>query len=266
MHIDLANLGDPLLVFGGPYSNLQATQALIEAALRHNIGPANMICTGDVVAYGADGPASIAAIRALGCAVVAGNCERQLGAGAGDCGCGFDTGSTCDLLSVGWYGHADRTIGANDRAWMTTCPDIVTFVHAGKRCAVIHGGQSDISRFLWPVSPEAEFAEEIALIQQAVGPVDIILAGHCGIAFVRQIGAVTWVNAGAIGLPPHDGRPETRYVILTKGRAVIHRLSYDHDAAQRAMIGAGLVQGYEQTLSNGIWPSEDVLPGVMRRA
>lgn len=264
-HRDLGDLDAPVLVFGGPYSNLQATRALIAEARARGIGQDRIICTGDTVAYCAEARGTVAALRDLGCAVVAGNCERQLAAGAPDCGCGFDEGSECDLLAAGWYAHADRTVTSQDRAWMAACPDVVTFTQAGRRCAVIHGGQSDIARFLWPVSPGDAFAGEIALIGAAVGAVDIVLAGHCGIAFQRQIGAVTWINAGAIGLPPHDGRPETRFAVLEAGRAVIHRLAYDHSGAQAAMRAAGLGQGYHDTLATGIWPSEDVLPPEMRR-
>ena len=264
-HRDLGEIAGPALVFGGPYSNLQATRALLAEAGRRGIGPEAMICTGDVVAYAADGPATLDAIRASGCTVVAGNCEKQLAAGAADCGCGFDAGSTCDVLSAGWYGHAARTVGTQDREWMGQCPDIVTFRHAGQRCAVIHGGLSDISRFLWPTSSELDFSDEITQISKVVGPVDTVLSGHSGIAFVRDIGPVTWINAGVIRMPPHDGRSATRYTILTDGRAVIHRLDYDHAAAARAMVEEGLVQGYQTALSTGVWPSEDVLPTEMRR-
>ncbi|MEE3500553.1 hypothetical protein [Acidiphilium acidophilum] len=40
----------PVLVFGGPYSNLPATRAVFAAAAEHGIPPGRMICTGDVVA------------------------------------------------------------------------------------------------------------------------------------------------------------------------------------------------------------------------
>jgi predicted phosphodiesterase len=264
-HRDIGRLEGEVLLFGGPYSNLQATQAVAQVAAARGIAPGNMICTGDVVAYCADPLASLALVRELGCVVVAGNCERQLAAGAADCGCGFQAGTACDLLSAGWFAHADARVGAADRAWMADCPDIVTFQHEGARCAVIHGGLSDISRFLWPVSPKAEFAEEIACIERAVGPVDRVIAGHCGLGFARQIGAVSWVNAGVIGMPPHDGRQATRYAVMSGGQVILHRLDYDAPAAADAMRLTGLVQGYEQSLLSGIWPSEDVLPQALRR-
>ena len=40
----------PLLCFGGPYSNLQALQAMLAEARRLGIPPERMLCTGDVVA------------------------------------------------------------------------------------------------------------------------------------------------------------------------------------------------------------------------
>ena len=80
-----------------------------------------------------------------------------------------------------------------------------------------------------------------------------------------MVGGKHWINTGAIGLPPHDGRPETRYATLSDGEVTFQRLSYDHDTAFARMRAAGLTQGYHQTLNTGLWPSEDVLPEELRR-
>lgn len=264
---DLGELTGDVLVFGGPYSNLQATRALIAAAQARGIPASNCICTGDVVAYGADAAATVAAVRGFGGPVLAGNCERQLAAGADDCGCGFAAGTVCDRLSAGWYAHADAQTGADDRAWMAGLPDLLAFRHAGRRVVALHGGATDVARFLWPTSPAAAFAAEFAAAEAAAGPVDLVIAGHCGLAFARDIGMRQWINAGAIGLPPHDGRPETRFAVLpgTGAGVTFHSLAYDHAAARAAMERAGLTQGYHRSLTRGIWPSEDVLPAELRR-
>lgn len=262
---ELGNLDGDVVVFGGPYSNLQATQALLADTERRGVPASNCICTGDVVAYCADAAATVAAIRDFGCPLVAGNCEKRLAVGAADCGCGFDEGTECDMLSAAWYAYANAALGAADRDWMKQLPDIVTFGHNGRRVAVIHGGLSDIARFMWPTSDQNEFAAEIALIKDAAGPVDQVVAGHCGIAFKRDVEGVGWINAGAIGMPPHDGRPQTRFTILSaEGGVVFHRLSYDQHAAIAAMQVAGLTQGYDRALKTGFWPSEDVLPAALR--
>ena len=67
-----------LLVFGGPYSNLQATQAPRRKAEACAIVPDHIICTGDVVAHAADPEATAREVRDRGIHVVAGNCEAQL--------------------------------------------------------------------------------------------------------------------------------------------------------------------------------------------
>lgn len=259
---NLGDLAGPVLLFGGPYSNLQATKAILEEARQLGARP---ICTGDVVAYCANPVETVACIRQSGCAVVAGNCEKQLAAGALDCGCGFEAGSTCDRLSAAWYAHANAHIGAQDRAWMASLPDMITFTHQGWRYAVIHGGASDVSKFLWPTSNNEEFQQEVRLIRAQVDPLNFIISGHCGLRYSRLIDGVPWVNAGVIGMPENDGVLVMHYALLQKGKMSFGEASYDHAGAYQAMVDAGLIQGYHEALLTGYWPSEDVLPPELRR-
>jgi predicted phosphodiesterase len=263
-HIDLGPLNGAVLLFGGPYSNVQALDAVIAVAKARSIGSAQMICTGDVVAYCGAPCDSVARIRDLGCAVVAGNCEVQLAGGAEDCGCGFDEGSACDLLSAGWYGFAAASVPAADKTWMGGLPDVITFTHQGARYGVVHGGVTDISRFVWGSSDPAVFAEEWQALEAQVGPVDHIIAGHCGVPFIAKTPNGRWINAGVIGMPPHDGRQHTRFAILDGGDVQIHRLEYDVAGAVRDMADTGLPAGYRRGLETGYWPSEDVLPPDLR--
>ena len=264
--MDLGAVEGHVMLFGGPYSNLPALDAAMSEADRRGIPPARRICTGDVVAYGAQPAACVARLRDLGVAVIAGNCERQLASGATDCGCGFAEGSTCDLLSAGWFAHADAAIDAADRHWMRDLPDMIVFRQGARRFAVIHGGATDIARFLWPMSPASDFDHEVAAITAAAGPVDAVIAGHSGVDFIRRVSDVLWINAGVIGMPPNDGHPATRFAILDQGEARIETLHYDHHHAARTMRDAGLTQGYDRALETGYWPSEEVLPPALRRS
>jgi len=265
-HQDLGQLNGPIVLFGGPYSNLQALEALFERARALGVGPERMICTGDVVAYCADAFAVSERMWSSGVPVVAGNCEKQLATRAKNCGCGFEDGSACDLLSVGWYGYASAQISDVQCRWMGQAPDIISFVNAGKRYAVIHGGHHDIARFIWPVSSEAVFDEEWQAVERSIGPIDKIIAGHCGVPFERQTPRGAWINAGVIGMPPNDGAPQTRFAVLDTGRVTFHTLDYDHVGAASAMEQTGLTQGYHSALLTGYWPSEDVLPPELRCA
>ena len=262
---DLGDLPGPVAVYGGPVSNLQATRALMDVLDAEGIPPEWRVCTGDVAAYCADPGPVVALVRARGGAVLAGNCERQLAAGAAECGCGFADGSACDAMSGAWWERASAGMNEQARVWMAELPGALTFSHHGRRVAALHGGATDIVRFLWPSSEDAAFEEEIEALRRACGDVDVVLAGHCGIAFERVVGGVRWVNAGSVGMPPHDGRPKTRWAVLDGDGVRFRRLSYDHEAAASAMEAAGLVQGYQRTLRSGIWPSQDVLPPELRR-
>ncbi len=129
-----------MLVFGGPYSNLRALSALREVAVSRGFTPAQVICTGDVVAYCAEPEETAALMRDWGCHVIAGNCEEQLAAGGADCGCGFEEGSACDLLAKGWYPFAQTRVSPESTAWMATLPSALTFRLANLSFRVVHGG------------------------------------------------------------------------------------------------------------------------------
>ena len=257
---DWGNISGELLVIGGLYSNLRAFQSFLQIA-----NGASVLCTGDIVAYGAEAAETVAAFRASHIRSIAGNVEMQLAANALDCGCGFDEGTLCDRLSAAWYAHANARIGEEDRQWMVSLPDLATFTFHGRKGVAIHGGVTDVARFLFPTSPESAFEEELAALNTSLGPVDLVLAGHSGVAFHRRIGATDWINAGALGMPPHDGRAETRYARLTPTGVIFERLAYPASEAAAAMQAAGLSQGYDKALLSGYWPSEDVLPPEMRR-
>ncbi len=251
----------PVLVFGGCYSNLQATQALLTEARRLGVPPERMICTGDVIAYGADPRATLALIREAGIRTVMGNCEESLAQDAGDCGCGFAPGSACHRLSAAWFTYASSQVDHADRLWMAGLPQRIDLKLAGYRIAVVHGAPSRINRFVFASTHESEIAAELALTGA-----DGVIGGHCGVPFTRPIGTRLWHNTGAIGLPANDGTPRGWFSLLTPSRDGIEirhlPLSYDHRGARQAMHAAGLPADYAQTMESGIWPSFDVLPAT----
>lgn len=263
-HLDLGQRDEDLLVFGGPYSNLQAMQALLGRAAELEIDGRSMICTGDIVAYCAEPSGTVAAVRDSGVTVVAGNCEKQLAAGSGDCGCGFEEGSTCDRLSAQWFAYARNDLRPQDRAWMGDLPDIVTFTHHEVRYAVVHGGATDVARFIWACDADTVFDAEWEAVRAVAGEVQAIIAGHSGLPFLRVTQHGSWINTGVIGMPAHDGDPMTRFGILSGGAMRIERLEYDVDAAMDEMRKAGLPPEYREALKTGYWPSEDVLPDALR--
>lgn len=263
---DWGEIAGDVLAFGGVVSNAHALAALTRLAAEQGITARRMVCTGDVVAYCGQPAGTVAAFRALGAATIRGNVEESLVRRAADCGCGFARRTACDRLAEAWYAHADASLDPQARAWMASLPGLAVFRAHGRRWGVLHGGATAVNRFLWPTSPKAALAEEIAAFEALAGPVDAVLAGHCGLPFLCEVAGRLWFNTGALGLPPNDGAPRTSFGVIAADGPRIERLAYDHQGAARAMRAAGLTQGYDRALLSGRWPSEDVLPPELRRA
>jgi predicted phosphodiesterase len=254
----------PVLVFGGPYSNLRALSAMRRVAENLRLPPQQVICTGDVVAYCVEPEETVAAIRDWGCHVVAGNCEEQLAAGAADCGCGFEEGSACDLLAKGWYPFAQARLSREQCAWMGELPSAITFRIGGRSFRVIHGGVHVTNRFVF-ASERDVLAEEYAQADA-----DVVVAGHSGLPFISKMRNGAWFNPGVIGMPANDGTPDGCYGLIDVAdgaiRLATRRLAYDYTPAAAAMRRFGHANGYARSLVTGLWPSLDILPAAERTA
>jgi uncharacterized radical SAM superfamily Fe-S cluster-containing enzyme len=253
------HLDGPALIFGGPYSNLRATAAVLAAAAQLAIPASRIICTGDLIAYCGDPAGTIDLVREAGIHVVMGNCDEQLAVGADDCGCGFPADSTCERLSAAWFAYADAQVGREARAYLATLPRRIDLLIGGRRLAVIHGSISRINQFIF-----ASTAAAIKRTELDLAGTDGVIGGHCGLPFTQTIDGKLWHNAGVVGMPAHDGTPRVWFSVLTPtdgGLSIEHHsLDYDHAAAAAAMTRAGLPPDYREALATGLWPSCDVLP------
>ena len=177
----------PLLVFGGPYSNLEATKAILQEVDRRNIPPGNIVCTGDLAAYCADPQAVIDLLRYAGIWIVMGNCEESLAAEAAESGCGFAEDSACAALSGQWYSYANRNnIDTESRFWMGSLPKRLDLKINGCLLIVVHGGVTSINRFIFATS-DAVIEEELnasgcdgVIAGLAVSPSPVRVAPDCG--------------------------------------------------------------------------------------
>lgn len=266
MQQDATRVEGDLLVFGGPYSNLEATEALLAEAVRLGIPPERIICTGDLAAYCADPAGTIDLVRDAGIQMVMGNCDEQLAVDAADCACGYPAGGTCERLASAWFPYASGEVGPGARAWLATLPRRIDVVLGGARLAIIHGSVSTINQFVFASTPTDVKERELDL----AGAVDGVIGGHCGVPFTQPIANRLWHNAGVVGMPANDGTPRVWFSLLTPvedGLRIEHRpLSYDHAKAAAKMRRARLPAEYALALSTGIWPSCDVLPARERQA
>ncbi len=265
---ELGVLEGPVLCFGGPYSNAQATEAVLAEARARDIPPERTICTGDVVAYGGQPKETVDLIRASGIHVVMGNCEESIGFDAADCGCGFDEESDCADWSRVWYAHALTGLDDGAKAWMRELPRQIRFTLRGRRFAVIHGGAENISEYIFASTPGETKSHGFHQLDRD-GPVDGVIAGHSGLPFTELLGHRLWLNAGAIGMPANDGTPRGWFSVLTPAAGgidiALYPLDYDHRAAARALRNQSPDLPYAKTMEDGLWPNMAVMPEAERR-
>lgn len=260
---DIGDITEPVLVFGGVYSNLEAFEALCHVAEARGIPPQRMIHSGDIIAYGADPAACAERLRALDCPAIQGNVEAQLADGALDCGCGFEEGTSCDALSMRWFSHARERVPQMLCTWMGELPDHITFSMSGVNARIVHGAPRSVNRFLYGPEPDKDYAEELASV-----PEQLIIAGHSGFPFYRRFDDRGWLNTGAIGIPADDGTPRTWFAILepaeTGIRISLEALTYDHIPAITKLREAGLPEPYAVAMQGGPVPNRDTLPEALK--
>ncbi len=266
--LNLGQVKQPLLIFGGCYSNLQATQALHNWANENSFKADQCICTGDIVAYCGNPFETVELIRDWGVHCIQGNVEQSLATKADDCGCGFEDGTVCDILSRGWYPFADNAVSQDQRVWFKQLSEHLQFTIADKLIRVVHGAVSDVSRFMFVSQKDNDFLDEFALLD-INQETDVIIAGHSGLPFTKQIDNKLWHNSGALGMPANDGTQDVWFSVLdiidNELQFTHHRLEYDVDFTQQQMLKNNLTQGYHESLKTGLWPSMDVLPDIEKQ-
>ncbi len=261
---NLGTFNESLLIFGGVYSNLQALSQLKVEALRLNIPPSRIICTGDIIAYCAQPVECLDFIRSWGIHLINGNVEINLLNESDDCGCNFSEGSRCDVLSKRWYPYAQAALSDSDRTFIERIPDHITFQWNGHKCFVLHGGYHNVSEFIFK---STDWSIKKAILDELKA--DIVFAGHCGLPFHQSKNNKYWINAGVIGMPANDGNTNTWYSVLdyknNKIEISYHPLKYDHVTAAKLMDKNNLPKAYSKTLLTGIWDNCDILPAVESR-
>jgi diadenosine tetraphosphatase ApaH/serine/threonine PP2A family protein phosphatase len=100
--------------------------------------------------------------------------------------------------------------------------------------ALVHASPESLWR---APSPEAGAAELAAVYAPLEKPV--VVYGHIHRSFVRNVGEMTVVNSGSVGLP-YDGDRRAAYLLLDDFVPTIRRVNYDIDRELKDLAGSAI--------------------------
>jgi predicted phosphodiesterase len=241
------------------HGNLVALDAVLGDI--RDCGLREVYCLGDLVGYGPEPAGVIDRVRARGIPTILGNYDDGVGNRRGECGC-YYANEQARRDGEASYVFTSAAIDDERAAWLAALPSEIRFEEAGLRFLLTHGSPRKINEYLLPDRTDAHLAK-LATAAEA----DVVCVGHVHVPYHRMVpesnGALHFVSCGSVG-KPKDGDHRACWTELLIGSAdevrgatddphagaagttdswvglVVHRVPYDMDSVERAMLRAGL--------------------------
>jgi putative phosphoesterase len=198
------------------HGNLPALDAVLDEIARERV---DLIVVGGDVATGPLPKETIARLRGLGdrARFVRGNADREL-VEAFDARFRPGSAPRDEAAIEPWA--VDR-LDERDRDFLDAFEDDVTVDILGLgRVLFCHGSPRSDDEIITSVTGERRLVSMIAGVNAMV-----VVCGHTHHQFVREVGGLTIVNAGSVGLP-YEGDAAAFWLMLS-GRIALRRTGYD---------------------------------------
>jgi len=256
-----SDLEGPVAFLGGPYSNHLALRAAASDARRR--GARFIFCLGDLGGFGPNPGKIFPILDEYRIITIAGNYDEALASRQPDCGCGYTHPSDNFFAQLSYEYTSRRTTDA-ERVLLGRLPRAIRFARRKRRILLCHGSPRKTNEFLWDSACSDAFL--MRLLREAEA--ETVLCAHTGIYWQRALpdGGLL-VNAGAVGRPANDGRPEVWYALLDAGRdeAELIPVRYDSESLAREMEEEALPPEFVETIRTGWWTTcLEILPAKER--
>jgi predicted phosphodiesterase len=228
--------------FGDVHGNLHALDAVLGDLARRRVRQA--WCLGDLVGYGAFPDQVVRRLRAAGIPCLKGNYDRKVLDYPRKAAAWARKKRPEKLLAFRW---AHEHLSSGSRAFLAGLPDSLALELAGRSVRLVHEGPPPCE-YLGPGVDPGELERA-----RARAGAEVLVAAHTHRPFAAEVPGGWVVNTGAVGRP--EGDPRACYALLElgpRGVRVCHvRVAYPVEEAARAILAAGLPEGFAAMLRAG---------------
>ena len=239
----VSRVDDSVAVISDIHGNLAALQAALMRIDELSID--RIYCGGDLVGYGPHPNEVCALIKERAIPTIYGNYDYAIARDEEDCGCAYATAHDRELgqESVAWtLQHSDRA--AKD--FMRELPFDLRLPVGSVGVHLVQGSPRKVNEYLFEDKP-ASLYERLADAEKD----SVLVFGHTHKPWVREHGAVLFVNCGSVG-KPKDGDPRGAFAVLQPAgdsvEVTIERVAYDAAAVAEQVRRGGLPAEYAEKL------------------
>ena len=215
------------------HGNLAAFKAVLGALGK--LGPARIICAGDLVGYYTFPDEVIALAQKHKVHSIAGNHERAV--------LGGDLTGLNEMAAEAARWTAARLAPAS-RDTIRRLPPRDRLELGGRRILVVHGSPRDDDEYVFPLTADLWPFKDL--------DVDVLVMGHTHVQWKGRFGGLVAVNPGSVG-QPRDRDPRAAFATIeTRDLSVeLGRVDYDIGSTAGAVVACGLPARLAQRLYLG---------------
>lgn len=237
------------------HANLPALRAVLaDVAARPDVAATYHL--GDLVGYGPWPDETVALLRELAVAGIAGNYDSTVGTDYKHCGCRYEDPRQEELSHVS-FEWTKRHASADTKRFLAGLPFRIDLKpsggHAPGPTVILVHGTPTLNTLYWTEDRPDSFCLTMARHAGAKAG-DVLCFGHTHVPWHRAVEGIHFVNTGSVGRPK-DGDWRAGYVLLDVGdgdpRVEVVRVEYDIDEAMRGIRSSELPDDFADYLRTG---------------
>ena len=237
------------------HANLPALEAVL-ADIAGEPGIGETYHLGDLVGYAPWPNETVALLRELAIAGVAGNYDSTVGTDYKHCGCKYEDPEQ-ERLSHLSYAWTRAQVSAQTKKFLAGLPFRLDLLpegghQAGRRVVLVHGTPT-LNTLYWTEDRPEEFCLKMAAVA-GLKAGDVLCFGHTHRPWRREVGGIQFINTGSVGRPK-DGDWRAGYVVLDVTPADVavefRRVEYDLDRTVAGIRASELPDGFADYLKVG---------------